>query len=72
MKTMPLRIISVKLEEEDLEKLDRIASELTLNRSVLIRAAIKDYLRKLEKRRSVGKPMGRRTIKLILGGESNG
>ncbi len=69
---MPLRIISVKLEEEDLERLDRIANELTLNRSVIIRAAIREYLRKLEKTKKQGQIITKRTIKLVLGDESNG
>ncbi len=69
---MPLRIISVKIEEEDLERLDRIANELTLNRSVIIRAAIREYLRKLEKSRKQRAAITKRTIKLVLGDESNG
>ncbi len=70
---MPLRIISVKLEEEDLERLDKIANELTLNRSVIIRAAIREYLRKLEKTKKQRQTVTKRTIRLILGeGGSNG
>lgn len=44
-----MRLISVKMHEELVEKIDDLAMELGITRSELIRAAIIEYLKKHNK-----------------------
>jgi len=43
-----MRIVTFKLDEETLEKLDELARSVGVPRSELIRKAIEDFLRKRE------------------------
>lgn len=53
---MPLKIITFKIDENTLAKIDLLAHETGINRSEHIRKAIMLYLNKMEKEAMIRKP----------------
>ncbi|MFP3268011.1 MAG: ribbon-helix-helix domain-containing protein [Desulfurococcales archaeon] len=62
---MRLKIITFKIDEELLERIDLLAQETGTNRSDIIRKAIILYINKMEKESSIKKPR----IKIIKDNE---
>ncbi|MEM0020897.1 MAG: ribbon-helix-helix domain-containing protein [Fervidicoccaceae archaeon] len=53
---MTLKIITFKIDEELLERIDLLAQETGTNRSDIIRKAILLYVNKMEKEATIKKP----------------
>jgi len=49
-----MRVVSFKIQEEELTLINRIAKKYHLSRSELIRAALKNLIRKIEEYEKVG------------------
>jgi len=59
---MSLKIITVKVEEELLRRIERVAAEEKVTRSELVRRAIKEYI----ERRGAGRPRRVRVRRVVL------
>ena len=51
---MVMRIITIKIDEETLEEIDRASHMQGLNRSQFIRRAVREYLKSLSSKRTGG------------------
>ena len=64
---MPLRVVSIKMDEETIEIINEIASKRGITRSEFIREAIRYYIDKHREFLEAGKtPMGFKNVKIYI------